>query len=77
MILAVKMYLDNTYRLLNILFFKEIILIASFWQIQNFKIQMLAGNSLKMCVGVGFEISLTLAWDRDNVPTLVSLIAGQ
>ena len=28
--------------------------------IKNLKIQMLAGNSLKMCVGVGFEISLTL-----------------
>ena len=28
--------------------------------IKNLKIQMLAVNSLKMCVGVGFEISLTL-----------------
>ena len=28
--------------------------------INNLKIQMLAGNSLKMCVGVGFEISSTL-----------------
>ena len=37
-----------------------IILIASFYQNLNFKIQMLAGNSLKMCVGFGFEISLTL-----------------
>ena len=32
--------------------------------IKNLKIQMLAGNSLKMCVGVGFEISSTL------VPTM-------
>ena len=28
--------------------------------IKNLKIQVLAGNSLKMCVGAGFEISLTL-----------------
>ena len=28
--------------------------------IKNLKIQMLAGNSLKMCVGAGFEISSTL-----------------
>ena len=28
--------------------------------IKNLKIQMLARNSLKMCVGAGFEISLTL-----------------
>ena len=28
--------------------------------IKNLEIQMLAGNSLKMCVGVSFEISLTL-----------------
>ena len=33
---------------------------ASFLQNLNFKIQMLAGNSLKMCIGVGFEISSTL-----------------
>ena len=28
--------------------------------IKNLKIQMLEGNSLKMCVGIGFEKSLTL-----------------
>ena len=28
--------------------------------IKNLKIQMLAGNSLKICVGAGFEISSTL-----------------
>ena len=28
--------------------------------IKNLKIQMLAGNNLKMCVGAGFEISSTL-----------------
>ena len=27
---------------------------------KNLKIQMLAGNSLKICVGAGFEISSTL-----------------
>ena len=37
-----------------------IILMASFLQNLNFKIQTLAGNSLKICVSVGFEISLTL-----------------
>ena len=41
------------------------ILTAKSMIIKNLKIQMLVGNSLKMCVGVGFEISLTLviAWD--------------
>ena len=28
--------------------------------IQNLKIQMLEGNSMKICVGAGFEISSTL-----------------
>ena len=37
-----------------------IILIASFEQNLNFEFQMLAGSSLKMCVGVGFEKRLTL-----------------
>ena len=37
------------------------ILTAKSMIIKNLKIQMLAGNSLKMYVGVGFEISLTLA----------------
>ena len=36
------------------------ILAAKSMIIKNLKIQMLAGNSLKMCVGIGFEISLTL-----------------
>ena len=36
------------------------ILTAKIMIIKNLKIQMLAGNSLKMCVGVGFEISSTL-----------------
>ena len=36
------------------------ILTAKSMIIKNLKIQMLAGNSLKMCVGVGFEISSTL-----------------
>ena len=30
---------------------------------------MLAGNSLKMCVGVGFEISLTLVGNYHNTYT--------
>ena len=37
------------------------ILTAKGMIIKNLKIQMLAGNSLKMCVSVGFEISSTLA----------------
>ena len=36
------------------------ILTAKIMIIKNLKIQMLAGNSLKMYVGAGFEISLTL-----------------
>ena len=36
------------------------ILTAKSMIIMNLKIQILAGNSLKLCVGVGFEISLTL-----------------
>ena len=38
--------------------------------IKNLKIQMLAGNNLKMCVGAGFEISSTL------VPTFSKLGAA-
>ena len=30
----------------------------------NFKIQMLAGNNLKMCVGAGFEMSSTLVCSK-------------
>ena len=37
-----------------------IILVVSFKLNLNFKIQMLTGNSLKMCIGVSFEISSTL-----------------
>ena len=36
------------------------ILTAKIMIIKNLKIQMLAGNSLKICVSVGFEISSTL-----------------
>ena len=36
------------------------IFIAKIMIIKYLKIQMLSGNSLKMCVGAGFEISLTL-----------------
>ena len=41
-----------------------IILIASFYQNLNLKIQMLAGNSLKKSVGVGFEISSTFVTEE-------------
>ena len=37
--------------------------------INNLKNQMLVGNSLKMCVGSGFEISLTLVADFGEVST--------
>ena len=36
-------------------------LTAKIMIINNLKIQMLAGDSLKMCIGVGFEKSSTLA----------------
>ena len=38
----------------------KIILILKTMRNKNLKIQMLAGNSLKIFVGAGFEISLTL-----------------
>ena len=41
------------------------ILTAKSMIIKNLKNQMLAGNNLKMCVGAGFEISLTL--DIENL----------
>ena len=39
--------------------------------IKKLKIQMLAGNSLKMCFGAGFEISLTLV--SEFVTTLTKI----
>ena len=42
--------------------------------IKNLKIQMLAGNSLKICVGVGFEISSTLGIDKLYVLILFFLV---
>ena len=39
---------------------KLIILMPKIMRKQNFKIQMLAGNRLKIRVGAGFEISSTL-----------------
>ena len=36
---------------------------AKIMRTKNLKIQMLAGNSLKICVGAGFEISSTLVMD--------------
>ena len=48
------------------------ILTAKSMIIKNLKIQMLAGNSLKMCVGAGFEISSTLvqvhSMKKQNIP---------
>ena len=38
----------------------KVILIAKTMRKKNFKIQMLAGNSLKICLGAFFEISTTL-----------------
>ena len=38
----------------------KVILIAKTMRKKNFKIQMLAGNSLKICLGAFFEISMTL-----------------
>ena len=46
--------------------FNLIILIASWSQNLDFKIQILAGNSLKICVGTCFEISTTLTKDYDG-----------
>ena len=40
--------------------FNLIISIASWFQNLDFKIQILAGNSLKICLGTCFEISMTL-----------------
>ena len=39
-------------------------------KLKNLKIQMLAGNSLKMCVGVGFEISSTLVSNKALMESL-------
>ena len=47
----------------------EIILIASFLQNLNFKIQMLAGKSLKIYVSTGSQISTTLVVSR-YLPTI-------
>ena len=38
----------------------ELILMAKIMRKKNFKIQMLAGNTLKICGSAGLEISLTL-----------------
>ena len=38
----------------------ELILTAKIMRKKNFKIQMLAGNTLKIGVGAAFEISMTL-----------------
>ena len=46
--------------------FNVIILIASFQDNLNFKIQILAGNSLKICLGTCFEISTTLIVFQTN-----------
>ena len=52
--------------------YKQHILTAKIMLIKNLKIQMLAGNSLKMCVGAGFEISSTLvqvhSMKKQNIP---------
>ena len=63
MIFAIKMsLLDNTYDVTEYhwILMYLIILIASFLQNLNFKIQMFAGNKLKICVDASFEISSTL-----------------
>ena len=46
--------------------FNKIIFIASWSQNLDFKIQILAGNSLKICLGMCFEISTTLTLNHDG-----------
>ena len=50
------------------------ILTAKSMIINNLKIQMLAGNSLEMCIGIGFEITSTLVTDR--VPEIEIRFSG-
>ena len=54
------MLLDNTYGLLNLLELNLIILVVSLKQNLNFKIQMLAGNSLISFLNSRSEENLTL-----------------
>ena len=44
----------------------ELILTAKIMRKKNFKIQMLAGNTLKIGVGASFEISTTLEITKEN-----------
>ena len=59
----------------------KLILTAKITRKNNFKIQMLAGNILKICVGAGFEISSTLVILLfnviDRILPLVSLLITQ
>ena len=68
MTFAVKMSLENTYGLLNILEFENVIIVIAsfmpFMQNLNFKIQMLVGNNLKIYVGASFEISTSSLINR-------------
>ena len=52
------------------------ILTAKIMIIKDLKIQMLAGNSLKMCVGTGFEICLTLVLVAFKISTYFSEIGN-
>ena len=62
MVFAIKMTLDNIpWVTQSPWILIKIILIASWSQNLDFKIQILAGNSLKICLGAFFEISTTLS----------------
>ena len=53
-LIKIQGYSQNPYVL------SELILMAKIMRKKNFKIQMLAGNRLKNCVGASFEIISTL-----------------
>ena len=55
----------------------ESILRAKTIRKQNFEIQMLAGNSLKICVGTGFEKSSTLVKSDESVTRFMKMSALQ
>ena len=51
----------------------ELILTAKIMRKMNFKIQMLAGNTLKIGVGAGFEISTTLVTKSIEITQYLSM----
>ena len=52
----------------------ELILTAKIMRKKNFKIQMLAGNTLKIGVGGSFEISTTLEDGCESTPYFLQIL---